>query len=318
MTGSIDKWPAQLPELIEASVWSIPLSVPLDVSIDRFDADTMPFVTVGPPSSASALPIAMASSPTSTAADLPSRDRYKAGIGFEVKDREIGSRIIGDHRRRPRAFAIWQRDGDIRTGLDDMRVRNDVTFVVENDPGAGSSAVHDERTASSGHSGRDRHDPGFDLAKIDAMLTGGCDRLDGVETVDGTVGPARVPGEESASVRRPATNPPRAPNPHANTATPIAAAIGRDSARLRTELRGTARDTRAYGPAIAKNASRSSPSHPVSASTSTLRVCMRCLTVGRADGPEMSGLVARIVDACWSPRVSADESLTYANSHEWT
>ena len=64
--------PPELPELIAASVWMRPFSVPESVSIERPSADTMPSVTVGPPSSASALPIATTWSPTATSEDWPS------------------------------------------------------------------------------------------------------------------------------------------------------------------------------------------------------------------------------------------------------
>jgi hypothetical protein len=47
--AALTSGPPELPELIEASVWISPLSLPLAVSIDRFTADTIPFVTVSPP-----------------------------------------------------------------------------------------------------------------------------------------------------------------------------------------------------------------------------------------------------------------------------
>ena len=50
--------PPELPELIAASVWISPVSGLDSVSIERSSAETMPWVTVGPPSRARALPMA--------------------------------------------------------------------------------------------------------------------------------------------------------------------------------------------------------------------------------------------------------------------
>src|SRR5215212_10877548 len=58
--------PPELPELIAASVWIRPSRWPSSVSIVRPSADTIPWVTVGPPSRARALPIATTGSPTAT------------------------------------------------------------------------------------------------------------------------------------------------------------------------------------------------------------------------------------------------------------
>ena len=60
--------PPELPGLMAASVWIMPVRV----SSDRLRADTMPRVTVGSPRRPRALPMATTSSPTLTAADDPS------------------------------------------------------------------------------------------------------------------------------------------------------------------------------------------------------------------------------------------------------
>ena len=61
-----------MPGLMAASVWIMCSSDSLPASIERSRAETMPVVTVGPPGSARALPMATTSSPTFSVDDRPS------------------------------------------------------------------------------------------------------------------------------------------------------------------------------------------------------------------------------------------------------
>ena len=56
--AALTSGPPELPELIAASVWMRSRSVPCSVSMSRPSAETIPWVTVIPPSRASALPMA--------------------------------------------------------------------------------------------------------------------------------------------------------------------------------------------------------------------------------------------------------------------
>ena len=62
--AALTSGPPELPELMAASVWIRPARCPTRSRCDRSSADTMPWVTVGPPSRARALPMATTSSPT--------------------------------------------------------------------------------------------------------------------------------------------------------------------------------------------------------------------------------------------------------------
>ena len=143
------------------SVWTRPVSRPwrgVDRPVERrHDAR----VTVGPPSSASALPIATTWSPTATSAPgerRPARPRTDRRAG----PRRCRGPVATQHRGR--ALLAVDRDRHLGRPVDDVGVGQDVTRRVDHDAGAGSLALDLERALCWTSAGGDRHVDGSTAA----------------------------------------------------------------------------------------------------------------------------------------------------------
>ena len=101
--------PPELPGLIAASVWMTSSSaLPVLVPTSRCRPEMIPRVTLSPPWSASALPIATTSSPTCTSSESPSAivgspvrvdlDHREVAGGVAPEDRGVARRAVGEHR----------------------------------------------------------------------------------------------------------------------------------------------------------------------------------------------------------------------------
>ena len=98
----------------------------------------MPRVTVSPPSSASALPIATTSSPTCTSSESPSVDGREPG-GVDLEHREVARRRCARAPRRRRDRAVGEHRLDLVGALDHVVVGDDDAVGRDHEPGAGGA-----------------------------------------------------------------------------------------------------------------------------------------------------------------------------------
>ena len=170
--------PPELPGLIAASVWMTSCSVLFSVEIVRCSAETIPDVTVGVPSSASALPIATTESPTSTVFGVTELHDRQVRQN-DLHDGEVVLRVDADDGRR-RGARVGERHLDRERVGGDVRVGDDDAVAGDDEPGTGALTV--------GTGDVDAHDRGLHLAQ---------DRLDVAVVHDDRRGPHRPAAEEA-------------------------------------------------------------------------------------------------------------------------
>ena len=158
--------PPELPLLMAASVWTRPERVlPSLVWIERFSADTMPRVTVGPPSSARALPIATTSSPTARLDEWPSvaavrPDALRAAAARGRPRCRCPRRWPGGSARAVTSIEVALTDVGVRQHL---TVGGDHHATPRSRVGAAGCATTPASTVGALDGAHDGHDRGLDL-----------------------------------------------------------------------------------------------------------------------------------------------------------